>query len=40
MKSHIEAAGFDPSRVYFHTFRGTGITGYLENDGKPEVTQR
>jgi site-specific recombinase XerD len=26
--------------VCCHTFRGTGITAYLENGGKLEVTQR
>jgi site-specific recombinase XerD len=39
VKSRAEAAGFDPSRVCCHTFRGTGITAYLENGGKLEVAQ-
>jgi site-specific recombinase XerD len=37
VKSRAEDAGLDPSRVYCHTFRGTGITAYLENGGKLEV---
>jgi len=40
VKSRAETAGFYPSRVCCHTFRGTGITAYLENGGKLEVTQR
>ena len=40
VKSCAEAAGFDPSRICCHTFRGTGITAYLENSGKLEVAQR
>nr|WP_272505805.1 tyrosine-type recombinase/integrase [Salinibacter ruber] len=39
VKSRADAAGLDPSRVCCHTFRGTGITAYLENDGKLEVAQ-
>lgn len=39
VKTRAEAAGLDPSRVCCHTFRGTGITAYLENDGKLEVAQ-
>jgi len=39
VESRAEAAGFDPSRVCCHTFRGTGITAYLENGGKLEVAQ-
>ena len=39
VKSRTEEAGFDPSRVCCHTFRGTGITAYLENGGKLEVAQ-
>jgi site-specific recombinase XerD len=39
VKSRAETAGFDPSRVCCHTFRGTGITAYLENGGKLEVAQ-
>lgn len=39
VKSRAEEAGFDPSRVCCHTFRGTGITAYLENGGKLEVAQ-
>ena len=37
VKDRAEEAGFDPSRVCCHTFRGTGITAYLENGGKLEV---
>jgi len=39
VKSRAEEAGFDPSRVCCHTFRGTGITAYLKNGGKLEVAQ-
>jgi site-specific recombinase XerD len=39
VKTRAEAAGFAPSRVCCHTFRGTGITAYLENGGKLEVAQ-
>jgi site-specific recombinase XerD len=39
LKSRAEEAGFDPDRVCCHTFRGTGITAYLENGGKLEVAQ-
>ena len=39
VKSRAKEAGFDPSRVCCHTFRGTGITAYLENGGKLEVAQ-
>ena len=39
VKDRAEEAGFDPSRVCCHTFRGTGITAYLENGGKLEVAQ-
>lgn len=39
VKARAEADGLDPDRVCCHTFRGTGITAYLENDGKLEVAQ-
>jgi site-specific recombinase XerD len=39
VKTRAEDAGLDPSRVCCHTFRGTGITAYLENGGKLEVAQ-
>jgi integrase/recombinase XerD len=39
VKSRAEADGLDPDRVCCHTFRGTGITAYLQNDGKLEVAQ-
>lgn len=39
VKSRAEEAGLDPSQVCCHTFRGTGITAYLENGGKLEVAQ-
>jgi site-specific recombinase XerD len=39
VKSRAEKAGFDSDRVCCHTFRGTGITAYLENGGKLEVAQ-
>jgi len=39
VKSRAKETGFDPSRVCCHTFRGTGITAYLENGGKLEVAQ-
>ncbi|WP_233993539.1 tyrosine-type recombinase/integrase, partial [Salinibacter altiplanensis] len=39
VKSRAKEAGFAPSRVCCHTFRGTGITAYLENGGKLEVAQ-
>jgi site-specific recombinase XerD len=32
-------AGFDPDQVCCHTFRGTGITTYLENGGQLETAQ-
>jgi site-specific recombinase XerD len=39
VKSRADEAGFDPDQVCCHTFRGTGITAYLENGGKLEVAQ-
>jgi integrase len=39
VKARADKAGFDPRRVCCHTFRGTGITAYLENGGKLEVAQ-
>ena len=39
VKSRAEETGFAPSRVCCHTFRGAGITAYLENSGKLEVAQ-
>jgi site-specific recombinase XerD len=39
VKRRAEEAGLDPDRVCCHTFRGTGITAYLENGGKLEVAQ-
>ena len=39
VKRRAEDAGFDPDRVSCHTFRGTGITTYLENGGKLETAQ-
>jgi len=39
VKSRAEDAGLEPDRVCYHTFRGTGITAYLENGGKLEVAQ-
>jgi site-specific recombinase XerD len=39
VKGRAEAAGLDPDQVCCHTFRGTGITAYLENGGKLEVAQ-
>jgi site-specific recombinase XerD len=39
VKARADEAGFDPRRVCGHTFRGTGITAYLENGGKLEVAQ-
>lgn len=39
LKARAEEAGFDPDRVCCHTFRGTGITAYLENGGRLEVAQ-
>lgn len=39
VKGRAEAAGLDPDQVCCHTFRGTGITAYLENGCKLEVAQ-
>ena len=39
VKRRAEEAGFDPDQVCCHTFRGTGITTYLENGGKLETAQ-
>jgi site-specific recombinase XerD len=39
VKRRAEDAGFDPSQVSCHTFRATGITTYLENDGDLETAQ-
>jgi len=39
VKARAADAGLDPRRVCCHTFRGTGITAYLENGGKLEVAQ-
>jgi site-specific recombinase XerD len=39
VKRRAEESGLDSDRVCCHTFRGTGITAYLENGGKLEVAQ-
>jgi site-specific recombinase XerD len=39
VKARAEDGGLDPRRICCHTFRGTGITAYLENGGKLEVAQ-
>jgi site-specific recombinase XerD len=39
VKRRASEAGFDPSQVTCHTFRATGITTYLENDGDLETAQ-
>lgn len=39
VKRRSEEAEFDPSQVSCHTFRATGITTYLENDGDLEIAQ-
>ncbi len=39
VKSRASDEGLDPDRVCCHTFRGTGITAYLQNGGKLEVAQ-
>ncbi len=39
VKRRAEDAGFDPTQVTCHTFRATGITTYLENDGDLETAQ-
>jgi len=38
-KRRARAAGFEPSSVCCHTFRATGITTYLMNDGLLETAQ-
>ena len=39
VKRRAKGAGFDPDQVCCHTFRGTGITTYLENGGQLETAQ-
>ena len=39
VKRRAEDAGFDPDQISCHTFRATGITTYLENDGDLETAQ-
>jgi site-specific recombinase XerD len=39
VKRRAKAAGFEPSSVCCHTFRATGITTYLLNDGLLETAQ-
>ncbi|WP_022836935.1 tyrosine-type recombinase/integrase [Salisaeta longa] len=39
VKRRAKEAGFDPEQVCCHTFRGTGITTYLENGGDLEMAQ-
>ena len=39
VKRRASDAGFDPDQVCCHTFRGTGITTYLENGGQLETAQ-
>ena len=39
VKRRAQDVGFDPDQVCCHTFRGTGITTYLENGGKLETAQ-
>jgi site-specific recombinase XerD len=39
VKRRAKAAGFDPSSVCCHTFRATGITTYLLNEGLLETAQ-
>jgi len=39
VKRRAEETGFDPAQVTCHTFRATGITTYLENDGDLEMAQ-
>lgn len=39
VKRRAKRAGFDPDQVCCHTFRGTGITTYLENGGDLETAQ-
>ncbi|MFB6232464.1 MAG: tyrosine-type recombinase/integrase [Salinibacter sp.] len=39
VKRRASDAGFDPDQISCHTFRATGITTYLENDGDLETAQ-
>lgn len=39
VKRRAKKAGFDPRAVINHTFRGSGISTFLENDGKLEDAQ-
>lgn len=39
VKRRAEKAGFAAASVCCHTFRGTGITTYLEHNGKLEIAQ-
>ena len=39
VKRRSEDAGFDPDQISCHTFRATGITTYLENNGDLETAQ-
>ena len=39
VKRRAADAGFEPDEVTCHTFRGTGITTYLENGGELETAQ-
>lgn len=39
VKSRALGAELDPDQVCCHTFRGTGITAYLQNVGKLDVAQ-
>jgi site-specific recombinase XerD len=39
VKRRADDAEFDPTQVTCHTFRATGITTYLENDGDLETAQ-
>jgi len=39
VKRRAEDAGFDPDQISCHTFRATGITTYLENNGDLETAQ-
>jgi len=39
VKRRAEDAGFDPDQISCHTFRATGITTFLENDGDLETAQ-
>ena len=40
VKRRAADAGFDPDQVTCHTFRGAGITIYLENGGELETAQK